>query len=86
MVSDKDPGKIGDLISSYIYPNAYTFLGYKQVAALKGEDLTIGIIIKKHTNSNWIIFWPKFNLTIDLPPYMYKVISEGRKEDNNVKE
>ena len=86
MVSDKDPGKIGDLISTIMRPYTYTFLGYEQVSASKGKEVTLGIIIKKHTNSNWIIFWPKFNLTIDLARCMYRVISEGRKEDNNVKE
>ena len=86
MVSDKDPGKIGDLISTIMRPYTYTFLGYKQVAVSKGSSVTLGIITKKHTNSNWLIFWPRFNLMIDLPPHAYKVISERRKENNNNEE
>ena len=83
MASDRDPGVIGDLIETYCYPVDIRNRFGGMIAARKGKTLNRGIIIRRHVNSNWIIFWPKYNLMKDLAPYDYEVISEGRKENDN---
>ena len=85
MASDRNPGVIGDLIVTDHYPKALKPPYTTTVITRKSKKKEYGIIIRRHRNGNWIIFWPSYKLMTDLPPCMYELIYERRKENSDNK-
>ena len=85
MASDRKPGIVGDLITTNRYPMILTNEFHTTIVTRKSKKKEYGIIVRRHRNSNWIIFWPSYNLMTDLPPFMYELIDERRKENSDNK-